>query len=357
MATKFVLKQSFSKTNTTENPVIGEYFFDGSIFTIGSDAANNLILTEAAPEQLVVMREDGRLTLINSHEGTALNNAALKREAIETLADGDDIQIGTYIISVVDGERSAANGNSVNKFLSTDKFPSTDKNLNDALPRNDAPLLPVAADSSKDETAESKNPRNFAEVLNTLRTEEDSFYFIRQSANGDETHAALEDAETPIGETAGGDIVFNIEQISTVFAVARKDWSGILLESQRRGAVFVNGEPVETTRRLRNDDLVSFAGRTKFSLRLHEPSSLVALESLLSARVVDSNNVRFGGLAAKTSDAATENQAASTPPKQSISPLERKYFNYFSLLEVVMMIIATLIGAVLVFLLFEIVLS
>lgn len=348
MATKFVLKQSFSKTKTTENPIIGEYFFDGNIFTIGSDAANNLILTEAAPEQLVVMREDGRLTLINSHEGTALNDRMLKREAIEPLRDGDDIQIGAYTISVVDGE-----GDQTNPSAAQTAFLPAE-NADDLNRENSRAPLPKSVDSVME--PESKTPRNFAEVLDTLRTEEDSFYFIRQSADGEVRHIPLEDAETPIGETAAGDIAFNINQISAVFAVARKDWSGILLESQRRSSVFVNDEPVETSRRLKNDDLVSFAGRTTLSLRLHEPSSLVALESLLSARV-DSNTARFGGLATKNTEAPTVNSAVETAPKQKVSPLERNYFKHFSLLEIVTMFIATLIGAVLFFLFFEIVLS
>ncbi len=356
MAAKFVLKNSLPKSQTTENPVIGEYIFDGSIFTIGSDAANNLVLPEAAPEQLVVMREDERLTLINSSEGTHLNDVVLRREAIEPLANGDDIKVGNYVISVIDGINFPADGTAVNDKNNIDNVFSSEIISNKSGKTNAIALLSDSAESSKESVAESEAPRSFADVLNTLRTEEDSFYFIRQNGTGETVHVPLEDAETPIGETDGGDIAFNIGEISTLYAVARKDWSGILLESQRRNSVLVNDETVETTRRLRNDDRVSFPARSKISLVLHEPSSLVALESLLSARV-DSNTARFGGLAAKNAGAAENQAVVSQTTKQTASTLERKYFSHFSFVEIVSMIIGTLIGAVLIFLFLEIVFS
>lgn len=347
MATKFVLRQSLSKTQTTENPVIGEYIFSGNIFTIGSDAANNLVLSAAAPEQTVVMREDGRLTLINSADGTKLNDVLLRREAIEPLSNGDAIQIGDYVVSVVEAAHFPANGNGAAASPTPVTSPVKERR---------APLLPDTAKVSKPSAeAESKNARNFADVLDTLRTEEDSFYFIRQNPNGETTHVPLEEVATPIGETAGGDIAFTIAEISAIYAVARKDWSGILLESQRRGAVFVNDEPVEATRRLRNDDRVSFSSRTKVSFVLHEPSSLVALESLLSARV-DSNAARFGGLAANPA-AANIQTTAPDAPKQKKAAEGTGFFKQFSFVEIASMIIGTLIGAVLFFLLFELVFS
>lgn len=356
MATpKFILRQNLPNTHTTENPVIGEYSFSGDIFTIGSDAANNLVLSGALPEQLVVMRDDDeRLTLMNSADGTSLNGSKLRREAIEPLTGGDRIEIGDFVVSLVfDEGDSIVEDFKENAPLDSQSIRHTNERL--FAPETISLVIEPAAEATA-------APRNFAEILDTLRTEEDSFYFIRQGSAGAATaNVPLENIATPIGETAGGDIAFTIEEISTVFAIARKDWSGILLESQRHGAVFVNDEPVEATRRLRNDDRVRFAGRAKTVLVLHEPSSLVALESLLSARV-DSNTARFGGLAANhagslpASSQAAEIAAAAAAGRKT-SPLEKKYFNHFSFVEIVSMIIGTLIGAVLFFLAFEIIFS
>lgn len=347
MATKFVLKKNLSNTQTAENPATEEYFFDGTIFTVGSDAGNNLILPGAAPEQMVVMREDEQLTLINSADGTRLNRQKLRREAMQPLAVGDEIRIGSYSIFVTDDVSSPAEN--------IEKIPvPIAENRNDFNFGNDGSPLPANAETPVNFLEEPKAPRNFAEVLDTLRTEEDSFYFIVENKKDAAARIPLENAETPIGETANGEAAFVIEQITVLYAVARKDWSGIILESQRRGAVFVNGEPLETTKRLRNEDRVGFGAPNKFSLVLHEPSSLVALESLLSARA-DSNGSRFGALATNNGNAAV--QTAVPTAKQELSSLERKYFNHFSFVEIVSMAIGTLIGAVLFFLFFEVVLS
>lgn len=356
MTTKFVLRQNPTKTPTAEIPIIGEYIFDGNIFTIGSDAANNLVLPEAAAEQFVVMREDGRLTLINSAEGTVLNTTFLRREAIEPITDGDVVRVGGYTISVVVGEDAAAANVPASDVPASKAFRATADAVNNPVSEKSAPAR-EAPKPLQTSAPEPTNQRNFADVLDTLRTEEDSFYFIRHNENGETVNVPLEDVATPIGETAAGDIAFTIAEISAIYAIARKDWSGILLESQRRGAVFVNDEPVDATRRLRNDDRVTFTPRTKVALVLHEPSSLVALESLLSARV-DPNSARFGGLASQNAAAATAAEKPTmTPVKTAVSPLERRYFNHFSLFEVAAMIIGTLIGAVLVFLLLEVVLA
>ena len=354
MTTKFVLSQNLTKNQTAENPILGEYLFDGNIFTVGSDAANNLVLPEAAAEQFVVMREDGRLTLINSHEGTVLNTNFLRREAIEPISGGDIVKIGNYTISVVVGEEGAATV----EAPASKAFRATADAANNPASEKQAPARPPEAPKPlAANAAEPTSQRNFADVLDTLRTEEDSFYFIRHNENGETANVPLEDVATPIGETAGGDIAFTIAEISAIYAIARKDWSGILLESQRRGAVFVNDEPVDATRRLRNDDRVTFTPRTKVALVLHEPSSLVALESLLSARV-EPGSARFGGLAAQNAAVQQpENQTPTPPAKAKASPLERRYFNHFSLFEVAAMIIGTLIGAVLIFLLLEVVLA
>jgi hypothetical protein len=348
MAIKFVIKQNGSNKTAKDNPAVTEYFFDEDLFTIGSDAANHLVLAEGAAEQAVVVREEQFLTLINRAEGTALNGKELRREAFLPLGHGDRIEIGAYEIFVFDSE-----------FETPEDFPS-ENNLPEAaeIPKPIEPLAPVeeTVKSEYDTAPEKISPkpeasRNFAAILDTLRTEEDSFYFIvKNKAQKEVRRITLEQAEMPLGVNQRGEIAANVDEISTFFALVRKDWSGILLEANKANAIFVNGEAVETTRRLRNDDLVSFSAPVKETLVLHEPSSLVALESLLTVR--DKSDARFG--IHKTSGAEDAGNAlVTTTEKDKISLSKRVFFGYFSFFEVVMMILATLIGAVAVFLFLE----
>jgi predicted component of type VI protein secretion system len=120
MAVRFVIKQNGSKQTAGENPAIAEYVFDENLFTIGSDAANHLVLAETAAEQAVVVREEEFLTLINRAEGTNLNGKPLRREAFLPLGDGDRIEIGTYTIFV---------------------FDSGTEKPEDFLPENDLPVI------------------------------------------------------------------------------------------------------------------------------------------------------------------------------------------------------------------------
>ena len=185
--------------------------------------------------------------------------------------------------------------------------------------------------------------QNFASVLDTLRTEEDSFYFvIKNGKNEADGRVLLERAETPIGADEKGKIAFDIKDIKAIFAVARKDWSGILIESQRINSVFINDEVVETTKRLRNDDSIRFASPIRSSLVLHEPSLLVALEPLLSVKAAAEQSVNL-----------TTGKSAAIPRKPKVPLLERRFFGYFGFAEVAAMIIGTLICAVLFFLMFE----
>jgi pSer/pThr/pTyr-binding forkhead associated (FHA) protein len=347
MAIKFVIKQNGSNALAQDNPAIAEYVFDENLFTIGSDASNNLVVAETASEQAVVVREDEFLTLINRAEGTALNGKPLRREAFQPLEHGDRIEIGGYIVFVLDTEVSEDFQPEIISTNGALQIPMPEEAL--IIPEMISENKHVTAPDRKTEKA-STSSRNFAAILDTLRTEEDSFYFVVENkAKKEKRRIRLEKSETSLGANKNSAIISNSEEITTVFAAARKDWSGILLEAAKPNTVFVNGEVLSAARRLRNEDRVSFSAPVKETLVLHEPSSLVALESIQATR--EQSEARFG--IHKTSGAETENINIKTKTENKISLFERTFFGYFSLLEVVTMIFATLIGAVLVFLILE----
>ena len=380
MPIKFVLKRNSQSSPTTNNQILAEFPFEGNLFTIGSDSSNNLVLEEGAFEQAVVVYEGDQLMLINSAEGTKLNGETLRREAIQPLVINDEISIGSYSVFITDSAQPFnSNGQSsvftthedevpdlyaTTQDVPVDIYATTKFNLNEldaeSVETKPASVSEVSLQPQKPEipspstevqpAQEAASPRNFADILDTLRTEDDSFYFTIKNAEQEVKRIALEQAETTLGVAAGGEIVAG--DAATVCAIARKDWSGILIESQKPGAVSVNGARITDPQRLRHDDEVVFTASPKFSLVLHEPSSLVALESLLSTR--NDANSRFG-LGGNNQALATDEVAQEPVKKESF--LERRYFKHFSFVEFVSMIIGTLIGAVLIFLLLEFIFS
>ena len=352
MLIKFILKQIHSSpSGTADNSVIVEDVFDGSLFTIGSDATNTVVLAEAAPEQAVIIEEGEFLTLHNSAEGTVLNGRNLRREAIEPLAFGDEIKIGNHSISIVSYQTVSENNQNGTAF-SARTVP---------LPEPIAPLLAVESEKNflleqngKSESPAKKPSRNFADILNTLRTEEDSFYFIVKNGSEEDARIPLEQPEMPLGFDAKGKISYAVTEISALYAIVRKDWSGIVVESQRGAAVLVNDEMIQTPRRLRNGDRLRFnagrkSGKPMPHLELHEPSSVVALESILENPA--------GGESKNLNVAENLSADDALTAKEKVPVLERNFFGYFSFFEIVSMWIGTLITAVLIFLLLELIVN
>lgn len=343
MSSKFILKKSSSGA-AAKDSVVAEYVFDGSLFTIGSEPGGTVVLAEAAPEQAVIIREGEQLKLINSAEGTNLNGRLLRREAIEPLAFGDEIKVGDHVLALVSAvDASGENGNGGATLEESVREPAfaAQKETGFFQTQNASANLPA-----------KKSARNFADILNSLRTEEDSFYFVVENSKQTENRIPLEQAEIPLGVNAKGEISWHVEQIKTLYAIVRKDWSGIIVETQRGAAVFVNDETLATTRRLRNGDRVSFnaASPNKKSapfLKLHEPSSLVALESLLE------NRARGEGIQKNLNGAIHSSESETVVSESSESLFERRFFGYFNFFEIVSMVIGTLIGAVLIFLALE----
>ncbi|MDQ3806355.1 MAG: FHA domain-containing protein, partial [Acidobacteriota bacterium] len=137
--------------------------FDAEIVTIGSDPASSLALPDprVAPEQAIILSEGGRLLLINRAEGTRLNGEPLAREARRTLSEGDALQIGPFSVRLAPGQDEEGGER---------RSPTPVTREAEAPPEG-----PPAAEADA-------RPRSFAAILDSLRTEEDSFYFEIESA-------------------------------------------------------------------------------------------------------------------------------------------------------------------------------
>jgi hypothetical protein len=328
--------------------------FDGPIISIGSDPGAGLRLEDrtVAPEQAIIIGGDEEPPLfINRAEGTLLNGEQLAREARRPLSDGDAILIGPYVISV-----EAGNGFRPGAEASAQAEES---------PAPDTRETPAFTEES--EATSTTQPTSFAAILDSLRTEEDTFYFQVETATAGRRRVPVEGNGMLLGWDASGQNVVCGETaaaVPTVRALARKDWSGVVLHPEGAAEAFVNGEPVEAPRRLRNGDRVTLRPAPGTASQdparnffiFYEPTSLVVLDSLLPAQQLPppvtapppTQEVAGAGALVPTAAAPP---AARERPRDSL--LARRFLRYYTVGEFIFMVCATLAGAFVIFLILE----
>lgn len=348
--------------------------FDGGIVTIGSDPSSTLHLNDpsVAPEQVIILDEDGRLLLINRAEGTRLGDATHARVARRPLSGGDTLQIGPYSIRLArdggaSGEGANAEGEatliSAPRHASADASGAPASTPRDVREQGAAQAQQTRPPAPTGRDAESP-AKSFAAILDSLRTEEDSFYFQIESANG-RRRVPVEGAEIVIGwDETGQAISCEAPRVVAPRAVVRKDWSGVVILPFSAGMVSVNGEPAEGPRRLRNGDRLTLlptavaADPAVNYLVFHEPASLVVLDTLLPQQLpppVAPANAP-GAAAPPEANASPLAPVAPAPIEKRRAPLfspDRRYFGYFTLAEVVVMACGTLVAAFFIFLILE----
>lgn len=337
--------------------------FDGPIVTIGSDAGATLHLDDrdvAAEQAIIIGGDDESPLFINRAEGTLLNGEPLAREARRPLADGDTISVGPYVIGFESGNGFRPGANVTG--LVTDAETAADAERSAPTTR-DTPTLPVADEAAPGTTSQ---PTSFAAILDSLRTEEDTFYFQVETATTGRRRVPVEGARLLLGWDATGQNVACGEEdaVAVPRAVVHKDWSGVMLQPEAAGAALVNGEPIETARRLRNGDRVTLRpahgpvandpARNFFIF--YEPASLVVLDSLLPAQqlpppVAAPPSVSEGATANAIVPAPQTLPAVRTPPRDPL--MSRPFLRYYTVGEVLLMACATLVGAVVIFLILE----
>ncbi|HEY0170048.1 MAG TPA: FHA domain-containing protein [Pyrinomonadaceae bacterium] len=343
--------------------------FDGPIITIGSDPGASLHLEDpgVAPEQAIIIGGDEESPLfINRAEGTLLNGESLAREARRPLSDGDIISIGTYVISLEAGNGFRP-GAAVTRVVSgTGDEADAGREAPDtretpAFPE-DAPGTTPAASRP---TPPAAQPTSFAAILDSLRTEEDTFYFQVETATAGRLRVPVTGALMLLGwDRTGRNVACGDEAaVATVRAVVQKDWSGVVLQPEAAGGAAVNGEPVEAPRRLRNGDRVTLfpaaaggaqdAGRN--FLIFYEPASLVVLDSLLPPQQlpppVASTHAGAEGAGALVHAPAAQPPVVRESPRTPLTA--RKYFGHFTFGEVALMACATVVAALIIFLILE----
>jgi pSer/pThr/pTyr-binding forkhead associated (FHA) protein len=352
MTTKLVIKR---KADGPATPPLAERILGEPLITIGSDATASLRLNGSgvAPEQTVIINDEGQMLLINRAEGTVLNDEPLAREARRPLAHGDRLSIGDYNIFFVSAEAGTV-GQTQNQARVTTRL--------SPLPDQTMPTPAKDSASAQPPAQRETEPRNFAAILDSLRTEEDSFYLLIEGGPRNGQRIRIEAREMPLGwNSTGQEVSFDTASVVAARALLRKDWSGVVVQSLGAGMVAVNGEPVEATRHLGNGDRIVIVptaittAQNNVVLVFHEPASLVVLDSLLPQKLPPpvallepgAQEGNDAGLALK-SQAAKQEAMSRARPKMFSS--ERTIFGYFTLMEVLLMLAFTLVTAVLIFL-------
>jgi len=336
--------------------------FDGPIVTIGSDAGATLHLDDAAvaAEQAIIFGGDDEQPLfINRAEGTLLNGEPLAREARRPLSDGDTIFIGPYVIGFESGNGFRP-GAGVTGLA---PGPGAAADAGSPAPVTRETPAPPAADEAAPAPTQLTS---FAAILDSLRTEEDTFYFQVETATNGRRRVPVEGARLLLGwDATGQNVACGGEgAVAVLRAVVHKDWSGVMLQPEAAGAALVNGEPIETARRLRNGDRVTLRpahgpgapdpARNFFIF--YEPASLVVLDSLLPAQqlpppVAPPPSVPEGAAANALVPAPASPPAVRTPPRAPL--MSRPFLRYYTVGEALLMACATLLGAFVIFLILE----
>ena len=298
----------------TNSPPFFDQTFTGPRITIGNSPFASLSLNGSirSEEQLVIVLDETEPQIINQAEGTSLNGEILELNSSVPLKDGDLLAIGTYTINVA----------------FEDEAPSPKVN--------------------------GKAPKTFAAILDSLRTDEDRFYFVIEGGTQSGSRIPIELEEMPLGwDETGEHICFDISSIIDLWAIVRKDWSGVLLQTQTSFGITVNGEPLEDERRLRDGDRVFLnppprrvAGNTQLVLTFHEPTSLVILDSVMPRIPREDAALAH----AESGPAAGVERRHFGQQFAALIKSDKEYLSVFTFVELTAMAIGTIVGAFIIFL-------
>lgn len=306
------------------------------IISVGSDTSSTILLENgsAAPEQFVVACDGGRLTLLVRADGTSINGEALPAGSMRDIHPGDVISAGNYEFTNESEERAAlllAEAARPDDGLGRE-IPVPDLEL----PRDDRPM-----------TFEG----GLSEVLSHLRAEE-RFYFQIENGSGEPQRIYVDKEEMWLGWTPKGKCVLSVDtaDITIPRGQVRKDWSGVVLYPLQTRGIWIDSQFLSKPHRLKNDDLFSLLtpdGKRvapDVQIRFHEPTALLVLNSILPKELPPPVSLEQLEEPVKISEAASPPTTARTPEKKFL------LFGYFSIGEILILAVGTIVTAILTFL-------
>ena len=340
------------------------------LITIGSAGTANVRLSgsEVAPEQAVIVNENGQSLFVNQVKGTILNGAELDKGFPHELKTGDQIRIGSYLLVVELGNHFSAPEHILpvekkstpvveNLIPDINNFENED-DKHDLSQNTFQDSLPVQTNQLEVET--------FADILSSLRKEEDQFYFQLTEADNSKRRLLIQSDEIILGWDVANDIFLTNKEtdLDLSQAAVRKDWNGVTIYPKGNEAILLNGTLLEAGSRLKNGDKMIFSrqkevGTHTVTLVFCEPAALVELNAILPQQLL-SNALEANQSGEITveiepeeqlkTETQSKNTAASHHLDKERSPY---YFRYFTLVEIIIMIVATIFTAILTYILLD----
>ena len=321
------------------------------IITVGNDASATIELKDEkiAPEQFVIVCEEGSMTLLCRVDGTAVNGEKLPQGALHNLQFGDEIKIDGYTLTPETDE--------LNEKTRDPEPPETT-----AYSVETAPVETSAAPEIHTTNSPEKIERSLSDVLENLRSEE-KFYFLIKDADGESRRVYVESEEMWLGWTESGECAISqdSEDLEIARAQIRKDWSGVVLYPLKKGDVWLNEETITEPRRLKNDDKIFLLSKENAKLNLewvikfHEPTALLILDSILPKELpppvsLDESANDAGARELDETDLIHSSRIPAAPEK---TLRKGNIFGYFTITEIIIMAVGTLITAAFIFLILE----
>ncbi len=343
MPNRLLLKKNdqIVRDSTREIPANG-------IISVGSDPFATLSVPDSAvaPEQFIIVCEEGKFILLNRAAGTIVNQKPLAAGALQPLETNDLITIGTHSILITDRE--------------TAEF-EVENQIAPQQIAESAEILPIPGKESAPEITDSPIHTTMNDVLENLRADE-KFYFLIEDEVAGKRRIYVDFDEMWLGWTNAGLCIVseNPAEISTPRAQVRKDWSGVVLYPNQPQTVRVNDAILDEPYRLKNNDSLNLQlppdikSNTRTSVKFHEPTALLVLDSILPKELPKPVSINQNGTLQKISSRPTaiapnETGKIAKESKSLNKRQARKIFGYFTFSEIIIMTIGTLVTAALIF--------
>ena len=318
---------------------------ENGIITVGSEPFSSIPLNgeNIAPEQFVIVCEESQMTLLCRVAGTLVNGENLSQGALHILQVGDLVGVSEYTITV-------SNGESIDE---TTTEPDVFQELKAKTSAVDPMQIPLI-----------KSQESLNDVLEGLRSEE-KFYFSVIRPGKTVKKIFVEREEMILGWDEDGNCLLSIDpdKFAVTHAQIRKDWTGVVIYPLRKGSVWLNSEAISEIQRLKNGDQLNLALKEgikpsfETEIHFHEPTALMALDSILSKElpppIVLSDFDKSGIPNKDLAFDDTDNEISRSPAAEIAPFKKRRIFGYFTMWELLVMAIGTIITAFLIFLILE----
>jgi hypothetical protein len=337
----------------------------GDIITVGNDPSAVIELNEEGilPEQFVIINENGQPLLLCRTDGILVNDRFLQQGSLHELQHEDKILVGNYSLQY-EAEGSAnrsENGAENPADITEDLHPPENLDEPENLPYIEAGNIEVH------KTNALNREQTLTDILENLRAEE-KYYFQIERISGESRRVYVENEQMRIGWSAEGECVIGTETaVDVPKAQIRKDWTGVILYPEAGQTVWLNNEIVSEPTRLKNDDRVFLSGQKPSDperstlIKFHEPTALLVLDSILpkelpppvSLAAAGSTQAAIHQTAGGNLAATEETTALQAAPSMPKAKSAARIIGFFTLTEILIMIVGTLVTAAVIFLVLE----